>query len=110
MAMLTAWSKSITKIAEKSEELSMKTVEKLVASDKDMKLGNHRLEIQQDGTEWYYYHATPIIKVDWLKNRVTVNDGGWGTVSTTRSINAYLREIGKYMTYDIIDMRGKKSA
>ena len=43
----------------------MKTVEKLLASYKNMKLGNHRLEIQPDGTEWYYYHATPIVKVDW---------------------------------------------
>ena len=30
----------------------MKTVEKLLATYKNMKLGNHRLEIQPDGTEW----------------------------------------------------------
>lgn len=88
----------------------MKTVEKLLASYKNMKLGNHRLEIQLDGTEWYYYHATPIVKVNWDRRIVTVDDGGWGTVSTTRSINAYLRQIGERMNYDLIDMRGQKSA
>lgn len=88
----------------------MKTVEKLLASHKNMKLGNHRLEIQADGTEWYYYHTTPIVKVDWNNSRVTVDNGGWGTVSTTRAINSYLRQIGERMNFDLVDMRGNKSA
>lgn len=88
----------------------MKTVEKLLGSYKDMKLGNHRLEIQADGTEWYYYHATPIVKVDWNNRIVIVDNGGWGTSSTTRAINSYLRKIGERMNFDLVDMRGKESA
>lgn len=88
----------------------MKTVEKLLGSTRDMKLGNHCLEIKADGTEWYYYYATPIVKVDWNNRTVTVDNGGWGTSSTTRAINSYLRKIGERMNYDLIDLRGKKSA
>lgn len=88
----------------------MRTVEKLLASHKDMKLGNHSLEIQSDGTEWYFYHATPIVKVDWNKRIVIVDNGGWGTSSTTRAINSYLRQIGEKMNFDLIDMRIKKGA
>lgn len=88
----------------------MRTVEKLLASHKDMKLGNHSLEIQSDGTEWYFYHATPIVKVDWNKRIVIVDNGGWVTSSTTRAINSYLRQIGEKMNFDLIDMRIKKGA
>ena len=83
----------------------MRTVEKLLNSNKDMKLGNHRLEIQSDGEEWYYYHATPIVKVNRNFGRVVVDNGGWNTSSTNRAINSYLRRLNEVMNYDLIDLR-----
>lgn len=80
----------------------MVTVKKLVLADTDKKLGNHRVEIQSNGEKWFYYYATAIAKVNFSNRTITINDGGWGTSSTTRAINSYLRE---YDGFKVIDLR-----
>ena len=56
------------------------------------------------GQRWYYYHATPIVKVDYLNQTITINDGGWRTPSTTRAINSYLRHLD-FLQFEVIDER-----
>lgn len=38
------------------------TLQRLVDSPKNKKIGNHRVEIQPNGDRWYYYFQTPIFK------------------------------------------------
>lgn len=80
----------------------MQTVKNLSQSDRNKKLGNHRVEIQDNGEKWFYYYATVIARVNFSNRTITVNDGGWGTSSTTRAINSYLRE---YDGFKVIDLR-----
>lgn len=80
----------------------MVTIKKLAESCKDKKLGNHRVEIQPNGEKWYYYYATAIAKVNFSNRTLTVDNGGYGTSSTSRAINAYIRE---YNGFKLIDMR-----
>lgn len=80
----------------------MQTVKNLSQSDRNKKLGNHRVEIQDNGEKWFYYYATPIAKVNYSNRTITVDNGGYGTSSTTRAINAYIRE---YNTFKLIDKR-----
>lgn len=83
----------------------MVTVKKLIEAYGDKKLGNHRVEIHEDTVQrWYYYYATPIVKVDYLNETITINDGGWGTSSTTRAINSYLRNLD-YLQFTVVDER-----
>lgn len=80
----------------------MVTVRKLIKSNRDMKLGNHRVELQGNGEYWYYYYATPIAKVDYVKKIITVDNGGYSTSSTTRAINSYIKY---HESFDLIDNR-----
>lgn len=73
-----------------------KTIQKLIASDKDKKIGNHRLEIKEDGQRWYYYHNTPIVKqIDPRSPYETfiISNGGWNTRSTNDNIREYKRQL-----------------
>lgn len=88
----------------------MVTVKKLIEAKRNKKLGNHRVEIYNTGSEvqrYYYYHATAVVVVDYINQTITTNNGGWNTPSTNRTINAYLRELD-YLGYEIIDTRGGK--
>lgn len=80
----------------------LKSVEKLINAEA-VKVGNHSRKDFGSVVE-YYYHQTAIIIVDSVQHTVIVNDGGWGTSSTTRAINSYL-EYYKPMGYEIIDNR-----
>ena len=82
----------------------LKTVEKLIKADRDTTLGNHRLHIDSDGTEYYYYHATCICKVNHSERTFTIDDGGWKTSSTSRAIHDY-RFYFKSLGYFEIDTR-----
>lgn len=35
-----------------------KTIQKLIHSEKSKKIGNHRVEVREDGQRWYYYYST----------------------------------------------------
>lgn len=65
----------------------LKAIEKLLRGEAT-KVGNH--SVQKLGRfNKYYYHQTAICTVD-LENRTfIVNDGGYGTPSTSRAINDY---------------------
>lgn len=74
-----------------------KTIQKLIQSDRNKKIGNHRLEIQEDGQRWYYYYNTPIVKhlnPGCHCGEFIIDNGGWGTRSTTSNINEYKRQLG----------------
>jgi hypothetical protein len=51
----------------------LRTVINLINSDKDRKLGNHRLEISSNNIRRYYYHSTAIIVQ--YNRTVEVDDG-----------------------------------
>jgi len=77
------------------------TILKLIHSDRNKKIGNHRLEISENGVRRYYYFNTAI--VTHFGNIIEIDDGGWKTPSTTRAINSYK----KNLSYDmIVDKRG----
>ena len=80
----------------------MVTVKKLINSKGNKKLGNHRVEVQSNGEYWYYYYETPIAKVDYSKQVITIDNGGYKTSSTTRVINSYIRE---HDGFELIDNR-----
>ena len=70
------------------------SVEKLISAyrngKKKMKIGNHRLEVDNEGVARFYYHWTAICTVDPNKGTVVYDDGGYsGYSSTTRALNSY---------------------
>lgn len=74
-----------------------KTIQKLIHSEKSKKIGNHRVEVREDGQRWYYYYSTPIVKhlnPGCYYGEFIVDNGGWGTRSTTANINEYRRQLG----------------
>lgn len=84
----------------------METMKKLVKATNNMKLGNHRVEINEGITKYFYY-ATPIIIVDRVNRTLTIDNGGYGTSSTTRAINSYMEELEHLVRwgYEVIDNR-----
>ena len=80
----------------------LKAVKKLI-SNETRKVGNHHREDRLNKIE-YYYHSTAIATVDTLNRTITIDDGGWGTSSTTRAINSYLEHY-EPIGYEVIDLR-----
>lgn len=70
----------------------MVTMAKLIGAHGDMKLGNHRKEVEGNTTK-YIYHWTAIVTVNESNKTYTTNDGGWGTRSTKAAINDYKRKL-----------------
>ena len=70
----------------------LKSVEQLVKSAnngvKAKKLGNHRME-QDDKAIRYFYYWTCVCEVDKTTGKVTIDNKGWHTSSTTRAVNSY---------------------
>ena len=72
----------------------LKAVEQLVKGYRNC-IGNHRVEHSEDTygskhtIDRYYYHSTAICTADITTQRFTIDDGGWGTQSTSRAINDY---------------------
>ena len=80
----------------------MKAIETLLRGERT-KVGNHSVLKTNVGCD-YYYHSTPIAKVNDIKRVVIIDNGGWNTSSTSRAINNYC----SYYTnsgYSIIDER-----
>lgn len=70
----------------------MTTVYNLVHTNANRKtLGNHRMERTTTGRN-FIYHWTTICAVNDVDRTYHTDNGGWGTSSTTRAINAYKRE------------------
>ena len=77
--------------------MALKTCERLVKGEAK-KLGNHYRKTE---TEWiisrntfckvesFYYHSTPICRVNRKRRTFYTTHGGWNTPSTTRAINSY---------------------
>lgn len=71
----------------------MTTVYNLVHANGNRKtLGNHRMERTTTGRN-FIYHWTTICTVNDIDKTYHTDNGGWGTSSTTRAINAYKREL-----------------
>ena len=71
----------------------MKAVYNLVHTRANRKtLGNHRMERTTTGRN-FIYHWTTICTVNDVDRTYHTDNGGWGTSSTTRAINAYKREL-----------------
>ena len=69
----------------------MKTVKALLNATTNKTLGNHRMERTETGRN-FIYHWTTICTVNDVDRTYHTDNGGWGTSSTTRAINAYKRE------------------
>ena len=72
----------------------LRAVEKLVSAYRDgkkkMKIGNHRLEVDNNGVARFYYHRTAVCTVNPNSGGVVYDDGGYsGYSSTTRTLNSY---------------------
>jgi hypothetical protein len=70
----------------------MKTMENLIKANGNMKLGNHKKEVEGNTTK-YIYHWTAIVTVDEEKMTYTTDNGGYGTRSTSAAINDYKRKL-----------------
>lgn len=69
----------------------LKSVEKLVKGDAK-KVGNHCTVKHDNGIQEFFYYATAICTVNHSLKTFTTDNGGWGTSSTSRAINDYIRE------------------
>lgn len=74
----------------------MKTVENLLQAERNIKLGNHRMEHRTNyaghNLRVFYYYSTPICTVNDTRRTFTI-DKSYGTSSTTRACNAYMRKL-----------------
>ena len=70
----------------------MKTVKTLLSATHSRAMGNHHVRITSNLRE-FAYHNTVICVVNDTFCTYNVNNGGWGTQSTTRAINTYVREL-----------------
>ena len=66
----------------------MKTVEVLASAAQNKRVGNHRVVIHSNGSREFYYYDTVICRADYYFKKFAV-DNSYGTVSTTRAVNAY---------------------
>ena len=52
------------------------------------RIGQHKTTVSTDnGITSVVYHSTPVVKIDWENRIVTLNSGGWNTVTTKLRIN-----------------------
>ena len=73
----------------------MKAVEKLITGfncgKKYVQCGNHHMT-SNNGVTRFFYHETAICTLN--HGKVSYDNGGWNTSSTTRAINDYVRYFG----------------
>lgn len=81
------------------------SVEKLLESDKDKKVGNHSVKFNDSTIEFYYFDTAICIQNE-NERTITIDNGGFFTPSTTRAINCYIKHF-KSLGYVIIDKRSK---
>jgi hypothetical protein len=58
-------------------------------SEKGKRIGNHKVIFCEPGQRKFYYHSTCICYVDDNKMTFRINRGGYGTRSTSRTVNEY---------------------
>lgn len=68
----------------------MVVVDTLLNSSRNKKVGNHQIIIEGE-VQRFIYHYTTIFMLDHRNKKIVLNNGGWGTSSTTRAINSYMR-------------------
>ena len=66
----------------------MKFVAVLALAGQNKRVGNHRVVVHNDGTRDFYYYDTVICTSHDSFKKFKVNNS-YGTVSTTRAVNAY---------------------
>lgn len=79
----------------------MKTTQRLYKTFQDtLKIGNHKVAKKDYGNiEEYYFYSTKIFEINKNTKTIILDNGGWNTTSTTRTINDY---ISLYMDFIII--------
>ena len=83
----------------------LKVVKELTSNylECNKKIGNHKRIINnKDNSIDFIYHSTIICKLFPSFKKIIINNGGWNTSSTTRTINSY-KEI--FNNYEVIDLR-----
>jgi hypothetical protein len=70
----------------------MKSVIKMIKANRNIRQGNHGLEIKGHIRN-YYYFWTAIVVVNTLNRTFYTDNGGYNTPSTSRVINAYKRNL-----------------
>lgn len=89
----------------------LKTVEKLIDfglnKTTDKKIGNHEVIVNRyNQTTCFYYFDTAIVIIDYNERSITLSNGGWNTISTSRALNDYKRALKEYYpNYQITDER-----
>lgn len=68
----------------------MKCINKLMEATTDKRVGNHSVRFTTTSRK-FLYHWTTICEINYDKKAVIIDNGGFGTSSTTRAINSYLR-------------------
>lgn len=67
----------------------MQSHKRLVESKKNLRIGNHRVEICENGMRKFIYFKTCICLVDDVNKTFFIDNGGWDTVSTNKAIGSY---------------------
>lgn len=69
------------------------------------KVGNHKLEISEDGLAKFKYHDNTIIKINEDEKVIYVDNCGWDTVSTNQAINGYIYNLTSILgDYEVIKL------
>ena len=69
------------------------------------KIGKHATKVTKDGTtSTVRYWSTDVVKVDWNTGIITLNTGGWWTVTTKLRMNQASREWG--LGYHVYQHKG----
>lgn len=75
----------------------MRSIDKLHKATRDMKLGNHRVEVDPiRNIRSFIYFQTAIVVANDNNRTFYVNNGGYNTPSTARAINAHTQELDGY--------------
>ena len=84
----------------------LKSIEKLIDAAvngaEHKSLANHSFQ-KRNGLYYFYYHFTPICIVDPEQKTMVLDDGGWKTTSTKRSINDYRKAFADYNVVTNLD-------
>lgn len=80
----------------------MVTMNRLVKSNNDKTLGNHKV-IQSGNISKYFYYVTCICQADHTQKIFSV-DSSYGTRSTTQACNSYRREFMSMGYVEVINV------
>ena len=70
------------------------------------KIGKHATKVTKDGTtSTVRYWATDVVKINWDTGIITLNTGGWWTVTTKLRMNQASREWG--LGYYVYQSKGE---